>query len=135
MIRPPFPFPDQWDRVSAIQKKNNEKFWCVPLSSETENNVFAVNPSGDFVGAEEEDTEEVLEMNEEWANHFSNTIERMNQKRKRDNLVNSLNSTANATNREKNRNRRKKNKIKKLETQMNTLTNVTEDTQDNNESD
>jgi hypothetical protein len=105
MIRPPFPFPDQWDRVSAIQKKNNEKFWSVPCYPEEENNLFNVTPSGDFVGAEE-----VLEMNEEWANHFSNTLERMNQKRKRDNLVNSLNSTGNATNREKNRKRRKKNK-------------------------
>ena len=69
---PPYPFPDQNDKVKKIQICAGESFWLVG-----DNNV-------------QESEEVVFELNEEWSSHFADTIRRMEKKKRKSKL-----STAN----------------------------------------
>lgn len=104
MFLPPFPFPDQWERVKKIQQQHQEIFWSVPIDQTTEQQQFPEQHLDDSSwydaggyevtteGGEGEEGEEILELNEEWANKLAATIERMNRKRK-PNILNESDAT------------------------------------------
>ena len=68
MPRPPYPFPDKWDTVNRIQIAANEKYWQVVIAER--------NVPNDLM-------DEIFELNEEWVNHFSNTIQRIRNKKRK----------------------------------------------------
>jgi len=63
---PPFPFPQRWQQVAAIQSAFKENYWVPSL---------AIN---EVEGVEEE----IFEVNNEWLDRLTGTVERMGCKRK-----------------------------------------------------
>lgn len=88
MILPPFPFPDQWERVAQIQAINNETYWLVPSYYHYPANDLSLQgeETNDYpqtyIDGEDDLEDYELELNEEWAERLARTIDRLNRKDK-----------------------------------------------------
>jgi hypothetical protein len=92
-IPPPFPFPEQWEKISQEQRSTGIVKWLVPgcelsvLQSTPEGNLDSAKRHGEALStlaideaAEDGYFDETITLNESWAVRFSKTIKKMKQK-------------------------------------------------------
>ena len=112
MIRPPYPFPDQWEEINILQNAKKEWYWSVPRHSYptdltlnyetlqnfppstiscTQRNTISLenNVRGEMRDIKADNSlavecfeEEALEFNSMWTERFAATLARMESKRK-----------------------------------------------------
>jgi hypothetical protein len=77
---PPFPFPDRWEQIVAIQAKYGERFW-LPIGSAIRSSDEG-NSNTERSCPREVEVEELLVVNSAWVKRLADTVERLGDKRK-----------------------------------------------------